>query len=168
MVALPQMINADEIPERDDFSPLPAGTYAGIITASEMKPTKDGTGTMLVLTIDVVDGEYQGRKIFERLNLRNKNPQAEEIAEKTLGEITRACGKTIIKDSDELHNKRFMMVVEVEQGKPYQKDGMTVEGKPQNRVKKYHAVGGAATATGNPQAAATAAGGASSAAPWKR
>lgn len=135
MVALNTVINADDIPARDDFTPVPPGTYAGMITGSEMKPTKNGE--MLVLTIEIQDGQEAGRKIFERLNLKNDSEIAVKIAYQTLGEVIRACGKTTIKDSEELHNKRMSLDIVVDPAKPYVKDGQQMPGSPQNRVKKY-------------------------------
>lgn len=136
-----QEFNVNDVAEREDFTPLPAGTYNAMVVASEMKATKDLKGEYLQLEIEVIDGANAGRKLFERLNLKNSNQQAVDIAYRTLAELTRAVGKVTIKDSEELHNKRLQVVVEVEQGKPYTKDGVTKEGKPQNVIKKYLAVG---------------------------
>jgi len=165
MADLGMTVNVNEIPERQAFEPVPPGEYTCMIVASEMKPTKDQTGEMLVLEIDIQDGASAGRKLFERLNLKNKNDKAVEIAFQTLGEIIKAVGKTSIKDSNELHNKRFIARIEVEQGKPYEKDGVTKEGSPQNRIKKYMPVSGASS----PQAAAAVAASPDAALPpWKR
>lgn len=170
MVALNSVINADDIPARDDFTPVPPGTYTGMITGSEMKPTANGE--MLVLTVEIQDGENAGRKIFERLNLKNNSNIAVKIAYQTLGEIIRACGKTTIKDSDELHGKRMSMDVVVDPAKAYMKDGVQQPGSPQNRVKKYATYG--AVPAGALQAASAAPNQAASAAaaatlpPWKR
>lgn len=153
MAFLGYEFNINDVPEREDFTPIPAGTYTSMVVASEMKPTRDLTGEYLELEIEVIEGPNAGRKLFERLNLKNKNQQAVDIAHRTLGEIVRAVGKVTIKDSDELHNKRMSIVVEVEQGKPYTKEGVTKEGKPQNVIKKYMAVGvgaGASAGTGTP------------------
>ncbi len=171
MVALGQIVNADEIPARDDFSPFPPGIYTGMITASEMKATKNGKGEMLVLEIDVLDNGAEGRKLFERLNIKNENDKAVEIAYKTLGEIIRAVGKTTIKDSNELHNKRMTLTVEVEAAKPYTKDGVEQPGNAQNKVKKYSLLGtveqGPAKAAA-PAAAAPAPEAKAALPPWKR
>lgn len=87
------------------FEPLPAGWYTVVITESENKPTKAGTGSYLQLTLEVVDGEYKGRKLFERLNLENPNAQAVEIARGTLSAICHAVNVLTPRDSSELHNK---------------------------------------------------------------
>lgn len=173
MANLGMVVNVDEIPERDDFTPVPPGTYTAIITESEMKATNSG-GEMLVLTVELPD--VNNRKIFERLNLKNNNETAVKIAFQTLGEIIKAVGKTTIKDSDELHGKRMTIDVVVDPAKPYMKDGVQQPGSPQNRIKKYSVYGTAAnsgvaqTAPANTSQSAPAGAAASSDAlpPWKR
>ena len=44
-----------------------------------MRPTKDGRGQHLWVEIDILDGPYAGRKLFDRLNLINANPTTVEI-----------------------------------------------------------------------------------------
>lgn len=176
MANLGIVVNADEIPERNDFTPVPPGTYTAIITESEMKATSSG-GEMLVLSVELPD--QNNRKIFERLNLKNDNETAVKIAFQTLGEIIRAVGKNTIKDSEELHNKRMTIDVVVEPAKPYMKDGVQQPGSPQNRIKKYSVFGSVSNVTQMPNQAQqtqsataqpTAATAASSDAlpPWKR
>ena len=79
--------NAATVAPQDAFDTLPAGWYNVRMTASENKPTKDGQGSYLALTLTVMDGPAVGRKIFDRLNLNNKNPKAVEIAYQTLSSI---------------------------------------------------------------------------------
>ena len=37
---------------------------------SEMKPTRDGYGEYLSLTLQVIEGQYENRLVFARLNLK--------------------------------------------------------------------------------------------------
>lgn len=83
---------------------IPAGWYNAAIDASEMKPTRDGLGAYLELAYKVIDGQYAGRKVFTRLNLRNANAQAQEIAMKDLSAIAHATGVLQVADSAQLHN----------------------------------------------------------------
>ena len=130
---------------KDEFAPLPAGVYNGVIVGSEMKSTADNLGEYLQLQIDVADGEHKGRKFFERLNLKNKNDTAVKIAYQTLAAICKAVGKDQIQDSNELHGKRFSMEVAVEMGKDYidKKTGLQKQGRLQNVIKKYSPFGAA-------------------------
>lgn len=153
MVSLNQNINVNEIPERTDFTPVPPGNYTGMIVNSDMKPTKANDGQYLSLEIDIQGGEFEGRKLFENLNLVNKNAQAQEIAYKTLGEIARAVGLTTVGDSNQLHNKRFNMEVVVTPAKG--------EYGPGNRVKKYSTISTSSSPGGTAQTVAATP-------PWKR
>lgn len=137
MAKLSQAINPDEIEERN--STLPPDTYKIMCSHSEIKPTSSNDGKMLVLEFDVQDGPQAGRKIYERLNIENKNPKTVDIAFKVLAEIGRACGIANLSDSDQLHGKMLLAEVVVDPAKPY-KDKTTGQekmGYDQNRVKKY-------------------------------
>jgi hypothetical protein len=70
-----------------DFSLIPAGQYICQIIDSEVKDTKAGDGKYLQLTWEVLDGEYRGRRIFERINFLNKNRAVQDRAEKDISSI---------------------------------------------------------------------------------
>jgi hypothetical protein len=139
--------------EPASFDPLPAGKYLAIITESEMKATKSGAGQFLNLTFQVLDGEYKGRKLWARLNLKNPNPQAEQIARGQLSALCRAVGVMAPRDSVELHNLPLLVTVKIKK-----RDDT---GDLQNEVSGY-AKKDAAPAAPAPAAAA------SSTPPWKR
>ena len=82
---------------------LPAGKYRAQIVESEMRVTKNGMGQFLWLMLDIIEGDYKGRKIFDQLNLVNPNPTTVEIAQRTLSAICHATGKMHVSDSEELH-----------------------------------------------------------------
>lgn len=155
-----QGFDASQVPEQQEFSALPEGQYVVIATASEMKPTKSGTGAYLQFTFEVLDGPCKGRKLWARLNLQNPNQTAVDIAQRELGAICRAVGIIKPNDSSELHNRPLMVTVGVEV------DDKKREG---NIIKKYEAVSGGAAAapipTSRPAAPAAAA---PAAAPWMR
>ena len=90
-------------PNSGTMDPIPAGWYNALIDQSEMKPTKDGTGSYLELRFNVIDGQYANRKIFARLNLRNSNAQAQEIAYGELSAICHATGVLHLQDSQQVH-----------------------------------------------------------------
>jgi hypothetical protein len=102
--------NADEY--KDEYTPISAGKYTAVITASEMKDTKTG-GKRLALVVEIIEGQYKGRKVFEGLNLKNANPDAEKIANIHLANICRAVGVTHPRDSAELHNKPLVVKLAV-------------------------------------------------------
>jgi hypothetical protein len=82
---------------------LPPGDYKVQILQSEMRVTKAGTGQMLWLDMEVLEGPLKGRHVYDQLNLINPNPTAEEIAQRTLSAICHAVGKLQVADSEELH-----------------------------------------------------------------
>ena len=93
------------------FEPLPDGDYEVMIVASQMKPTKAGTGAYLELKCQVVSGDYSGRFLWSRLNLKNPNSTAVEIAKRELSAICHAVGVLKPKSKDELHNIPLMVHV---------------------------------------------------------
>ena len=84
--------NANEVEPNAEFDPVPAGKYLAVITASEMKPTKSGTGSYLELTFQIIEGQYQNRNLWARLNLDNPNATAVAMARGDLSAICRAIG----------------------------------------------------------------------------
>jgi hypothetical protein len=98
------------------FTPIPMDDYLAIITDSEMKDTKKGDGKYLLLTYEVIEGDFKGRKIFETLNLVNSNQTAVEIAQRALSAVCRATGVLHPKDSSELHGKPLVISVGIRAG----------------------------------------------------
>ena len=96
--------NANDYEPTQEYTPLPNGQYVAVISESEVKPTKKGDGKLLELTLVIVEGEYANRKVWTRLNLVNRNPDAQRIANAHLSAICRAAGVMKTNDSSDLHN----------------------------------------------------------------
>jgi len=107
--------DVDQHEEVGSFENIPKGEYPAIATNSEMKLTKNRDGEYLQFTIEIIDGPYKGRIIWDRLNLKNKNDTAVKIANRTLASICRAVGVPRPKDSIELHGKPLMIKVDTEE-----------------------------------------------------
>lgn len=103
--------NAAEVEPQGSFEPIPAGWYTAMVTDSEFKPTKNGTGEYLQLRIDIIEGDYENRVLFDRLNLNNPNQTAVEIAQRQLSAICRAVGVMTPQDSNDLHDKPLKVKV---------------------------------------------------------
>ena len=103
--------NAHEVDPATTFDPVPAGKYLAVITESEMKPTKAGTGQYLQLTFQIIDGAFKGRLLWARLNLDNPSAMAVKIARAELSAICRAVAVMAPKDSLELHNLPLVITV---------------------------------------------------------
>jgi hypothetical protein len=96
--------DANQVEPTTAFDPIPAGKYVSVITESEMKPNKAGTGSYLQLTFQIIEGEFKGRFLWARLNLSNPNATAMKIAQAELSAVCRAVGVLAPKDSTELHD----------------------------------------------------------------
>lgn len=95
----------------EDFDVLPNGAYTVKVTGGEMRPTKNGDGEYLQIEMTVVEGEHQGRKIFDRFNLRNKNDMAVRIAKSQFAAFREAVGVLDPKDIPDFQNIRFQLVL---------------------------------------------------------
>ena len=107
--------DATQIEPTSGKDPIPAGKYVASISASEMKPTKNGNGQYLEFEYQVLEGEHRGRKVWSRHNLHHPNVQAVQIARSELSAICRAVGVMAPKDSAELHNLPLTVTVKVKQ-----------------------------------------------------
>ncbi|MFN4204803.1 MAG: DUF669 domain-containing protein [Agrobacterium albertimagni] len=151
---------------------LPPGKYPAQIVASDMRLTKDGMGQYLNLEIDVLDGPYKGRKLFDRLNLVNNNTQTVEMAQRTLSAICHATGRLQVQDSEELHLIPFMAVVQVQPPKNGYGESNKIRYQPLEAAtpaaQPAPAARPATAAPAMPAPQATPAAGGFKTAPWKR
>lgn len=108
----------DQVPEGDrDFAPMPAGRYVAQIIESDLVPTKSGTGQMLKLTFEIIEGPCARRRVWANLNIINQSGQAQEIGQRELKHICAAVGHVgVLNDSDVLHFKpmRVRLGIEVD------------------------------------------------------
>lgn len=105
-------------PTAPEYGPLPAGEYTMIITRTEIKPTKAGTGEYLECVMEVVEGKSAGRKHWERFNVSNPNKTAEDIAKAALGNLCMAIGLDNVTDTDQLHDRMFIAKVAIDRKDP--------------------------------------------------
>ncbi len=103
--------DANQVEPVSGKDPVPAGKYVAAVTASEMKPTKNGAGQYLELEYQIIDGEHKNRKLWSRHNLQHPNAQTVQIARGELSAICRAVGIMTPKDSAELHNLPMTITV---------------------------------------------------------
>ena len=135
---------------------VPAGTYEAVVTASEVKATKSGTGKGLNLTLEILsDGAAKGRKVWDWINFVHSNPEAERIGKETLAKLCKAVNVSQLTDTVQLHGLPVMITVAVDRNDP-----------TRNVIKGYAAKTGSASASVAQAATTTAA--ATGAAPWAR
>ena len=120
--------DARNVEPAKDMGAIPAGDYPVVLVASERKVNSKGTGELLSLQFSVLNGDYQNRKLYANLNIRNANPQAQQIAWAELSALCRAVEVLSPGDTQELHGIPLIVTVKVD------KDG---DRGPQNRITGY-------------------------------
>jgi hypothetical protein len=137
--------DANNVPPTSPFTPLPNGKYTMAIVESEVKPTANGAGKYLQLTLQVLDGDHKGKKVWERLNIVNNSKEAQDIAQRQLSAICHATGVMKLSNSSQLHDKPMLVRVVVKQDVGFE---------PKNEVKGYEALSGATPPASTSTAAA--------------
>lgn len=118
-----------------NFTPLPPGSYPVEIESVEIKDTKAGTGKYLKVQYNVIGEDYNGRKLFDQINILNPSEKAQEIGRRQLADLARACDIPFLDDEDMLIGKQLEVRVKVKQEK---------DREPDNEIKGYKPLGGGA------------------------
>ena len=167
MVAL--NFNANNVAPSTPMELLPPGEYVVQVTNSEMRQTKDGGGNYLWLEMDILDGEFSNRKIWDRLNLDNPNPTTSDVAYRTLSAICHATGVVNMEDSEELHVRPMIAVVKVQPPKNGYDASNQIKGyKPLDQQTQQPTRAAAPRHSAPPPSARQAAAPAGGGAPWRR
>lgn len=88
----------------DEFTPVPEGKYLAKIIDEEHKNNKSGTGEILALKLEIIDGDYAGRFLFDNINIVHKNDFTEKKARQKLATIGRALQIMEPQSTEEFHN----------------------------------------------------------------
>lgn len=120
--------DANEVEPSQEFKPIPSGKYLAIITESEMVENSKKTGFFLKLAFQVVEGEHKGRILWARLNLKNPNETAVQIAQGELSSICRAVNVMTPDESQELHDLPLMITVKLERRSDTGDDANVIKG----------------------------------------
>lgn len=113
---------------------LPAGDYIATIKKTELFETKksvDGSHLAIKIVFEVIEGKFKGHRLYLNLNIKNPSFKAQEIAVKTIHNISKACNILNIKDSKELINKVLVCSVVVET------DDYRGQGAKKNEIKGF-------------------------------
>lgn len=149
--------DASQVEPSAGRDPLPAGKYVVAVTASEMKPTRNGAGQYLELEYQVLEGEHKGRKLWSRHTLNHPSAQTVQIARGELSAICRAIGIMTPKDSAELHNLPLSVTIKVKKRED--------NGEPTNEISAWARKD---AATGAPQQVGATSGSLPTPPPWLR
>lgn len=116
-------------PSVNTFELLPRGRYLVMIINSDVRDTKAGDGQFIEWTFEVMDGQWKGRRIWERMNIQNRNKKTEDIAQKNLSALCKAVGKRgVLADTAELHNIPLNVDVQIKTGDNGYADSNEVKG----------------------------------------
>ena len=135
-------LNEYEVEERS-FEPLPKGEYELKCTEAEEKTTQKG-GQMIAATFEVVSGKFANRKIWNNYNIHNDSEKAQKIGREQLAAWARASGKPNATSVDELLERSFTAVLDIEKGTNGYSD--------RNKIVGYVAKGSAPTPAAKPKA----------------
>ena len=113
MANLGQQFDASQVAPSTGYDVIPKGEYVMRITDSDVVQNSAQTGTVLKLTLEVVSGEYAGRKVFDQLNLTNPNEMAVKISRERLSAYCHATGVIQLQDSQQLHGIPFVAKVKI-------------------------------------------------------
>ena len=147
--------DASTVAPQEAFDPIPAGWYPAQIVESEMKAGSKPGSSYLAITLQIMGGDFNNRKVFDRFNLQNANPVAVEIAYRSLSAVCHAVGLIQVADSQLLHGRPLMVKVSVRPARVDPATGTAYDAS--NEVKGYKALdASAAVAGGAPSAGAPA------------
>lgn len=139
MANLGQQFDASQVAPSTGYDVIPKGEYVMRITDSDVVPNSAQTGTILKLTLEVVSGEYAGRKVFDQLNLTNPNEMAVKISRERLSAYCHATGVIQLQDSQQLHGIPFVAKVKIK----VDKNGVYDDRNEISSCKKMEQGGGA-------------------------
>lgn len=108
-------VDWDDTSAAEGFEPIPEGWYTAIIESVEDKETKAGTGRYLKCTLQVVDGDFQGRKVWANFNYQNPSAKAQAIGKIQLRALAKSVGLQVKEMSapEELLGKPFAVQLTV-------------------------------------------------------
>lgn len=148
--------SSEGVERNNSYEPIPNGDYPVIISESIFKHPKGPYGeadkskpTYLELKVQIIDGEFKGRTVFDRLHLNNPSDTTRKIAKGTMAGILDSLGMTAINDSSELHNRPMMAKIVVKPASGEWSAGNEVKGyKPFVNFAPVQAVAQAAPVAG--------------------
>jgi hypothetical protein len=112
-----------------NFEPLPTGAYPVIIKKVELKDSSNGPWQNLNWELEVIDGEFTGRKLFLTTTLKPEGLFK-------LVELLEACGEEVQLEELDLDPDAYVgrqLLVGVSVG--------SYNGKPSNNIDKLEALG---------------------------
>jgi hypothetical protein len=154
----------------NNFELIPASTYLAHVIQSDVKPTSTG-GEYIELVWEILsEGPFRNRRIWDRINIKNKSQVAERIGQQSLRELNEALGLERLEDTAQLHNKPVMIRTGIERDKEGKhEDKAVVKGyKPAQGTQTVQQPSAPAPAGSAPAPAAAPATPPANSAPWAK
>ena len=112
--------NAEEHEPFDGFETIPADDYTASIITSEIKTSKNGKGSYLELVWEVLDGEWKGRRVWQRIMITHSSEKCVAMGQRKLSSVCHALGVMKLNDSSELHGIPTTIRVSVKEESGYE------------------------------------------------
>jgi len=117
-----------------EFTVLPAGKYKAATVDADLADNKAGTGKILKMSYQVMEGPYTGEKITDNINITNPSAQCQAIGQGTLKRICGMCNVVYPpQNTDGLMGKPMVITVGVEEFT----SNNTGKKLKSNKIKKY-------------------------------
>lgn len=101
----PAGMDTTTAPEVADYSVIPVGYYPVTIMEVCLKKTKANNGHYLEVVFQILDGEFKGRKLWDRFNVQHDtSPKAVEIGRQQLANLARKVGVPMLQQEQQLLN----------------------------------------------------------------
>ena len=150
MAKLTTPFDATQVDPAKPLEPVPAGDYQVQIIQSEIRVTRAGTGQYYALDLEILDGEHQGRRLWDRIMFEHPSVQAVAMGEGKFSAICHSIGNMNVEDTEELHFKPMVAVVKLRPAGP---DKSGVERDASNDIKGYKPVADGSPAPRPPSSA---------------
>jgi hypothetical protein len=129
--------DSEMVPPGGDFPVLPEGDYTVMVERADVTPTKAQDGVYINTGLVVMDGQYKGQYIWDKIHIQNKSEKAVAIGLRVLDSLRKAIGIEKLTDSTQLINNVCVVTLKIN------KDN-------QNSVKEYKPCGGYAQLASKP------------------
>ena len=93
--------------QKDSVRVIPDGRYLAQIVASDVVDTKSGNGQRLIWTVDLLDGQFAGHRIYDSINTHNPSVKTVEVGRSRLSMVALSLGIATLDDSSDLHGIPF-------------------------------------------------------------
>ena len=108
-----------DLNNRPKAGPIPAGQYNVRIEETDVLALKSSNGHRVSIETVLVDGQYEGRRLWASITLQHDSEKVTEIGQRQFAELVNAAGLVKIADTTELHGKVVKAAVSVRNDPEY-------------------------------------------------